>query len=758
MANRVRIICFCLSNFLFIAGACGSPALVAASSAHQDAADFLYELALEHQRSGQLSEAIRELREALLLNPGHEKARTALTQLETAAQSKRQQVMDDALTRMTGETAPAQSAAQASTLLIIDVPPSMIKPKPSARVPNAEVNGAQWLYVFGPQGNADYGALSQPQRVFIDVPKASAQPLTVQVLDADVRGRHDEMDGQRDTTTIFRLRAGEQVIESQTVGPETRDRTTLTFGPYGAERGEPKGDKSRFCLEAEGLKGNDNNLYALAVTPASAECFSEQVSLRLAEKQNDRMAFFPQVSAGSSQVLVEQNYDLDPNGGQAALIPVDRSGKRLNPIPLASSGSGKWATTQVPVPANADGARWEYSIRKATQNKGNMAFKVSDQSGQPLPVFFDSKARPQKTVIETPLGCNVFHFDASESSDPDNEVLTYLWDFGDGQTAEGVSVDHAYSEGGTYRVRLTVKDSTTTECCVSEVEQTLPVNLPPTAVIDGPATVCASSSAHFSAAQSQDTAGETLRYRWDFGDGQTAEGMEADHVFAGGGNYTVILTVDDDRHMPCSTAQKTAKVHVNSPPVLQVAEAVSVCAKQPTGPIDVLLSAVQSKDPDGDALTFSWDFGDGSRGSGEQATHTYQEGGQFIATVTANDGSGSVCSTATAAVPVSLNHPPVAVADMPSVGCPDRLVTFNATKSSDADGQALTYYWNFGDGHKAEGATVQHAYVASGPFRAQLTVRDNSGLSCNSDSAEMPVNINAPPTARMTIRGGGDLP
>lgn len=50
-------------------------------------------------------------------------------------------------------------------------------------------------------------------------------------------------------------------------------------------------------------------------------------------------------------------------------------------------------------------------------------------------------------------------FNASGSSDPDNDDLTYTWDFDDGETASGISVSHTYSEGS-YIVILTVNDGT----------------------------------------------------------------------------------------------------------------------------------------------------------------------------------------------------------------------------------------------------------------------------------------------------------
>jgi len=49
-------------------------------------------------------------------------------------------------------------------------------------------------------------------------------------------------------------------------------------------------------------------------------------------------------------------------------------------------------------------------------------------------------------------------FDAGCSTDPDNDALSYVWNFGDGQTGSGISPAHVYSLAGTFNVILTVQD------------------------------------------------------------------------------------------------------------------------------------------------------------------------------------------------------------------------------------------------------------------------------------------------------------
>jgi PKD repeat protein len=58
-------------------------------------------------------------------------------------------------------------------------------------------------------------------------------------------------------------------------------------------------------------------------------------------------------------------------------------------------------------------------------------------------------------------------FDGSGSSDPDGDVLTYSWDFGDTGTGTGVSPTHAYTAAGTYTVTLVVNDGTLSDTDVT---------------------------------------------------------------------------------------------------------------------------------------------------------------------------------------------------------------------------------------------------------------------------------------------------
>jgi PKD repeat protein len=76
---------------------------------------------------------------------------------------------------------------------------------------------------------------------------------------------------------------------------------------------------------------------------------------------------------------------------------------------------------------------------------------------------------------------------------------------------------------------------------------------------------------------------------------------------------------------------------------------------------------------------------------------------------------------------VIVDGPPVAAASGPATAKRGELVTFDATGSSDPDGDAISHQWDFRDGTTASGAQVQHAFTTAGHYDVTLTVTDSTG-------------------------------
>jgi PKD repeat protein len=132
-------------------------------------------------------------------------------------------------------------------------------------------------------------------------------------------------------------------------------------------------------------------------------------------------------------------------------------------------------------------------------------------------------------------------FDGSASSDPEGRTLTYAWTFGDGASATGRTVSHAYGAPGTYTATLKVSDGSLT-ATASKAVSVVQANRAPTAAFAATARELAVS---VDGSGSSDPDGNVLGYSWSFGDGTSASGRTASKVYAAAGTYPVRLTVSD---------------------------------------------------------------------------------------------------------------------------------------------------------------------------------------------------------------------
>jgi len=117
----------------------------------------------------------------------------------------------------------------------------------------------------------------------------------------------------------------------------------------------------------------------------------------------------------------------------------------------------------------------------------------------------------------------------------------------------------------------------------------------------------------------------------------------------------------------------------------------------------------------GSNVTYIWDFGDGSSGSGDVVQHTYTEAGEFTATVTATNSVGEQNGTTVVVVEEAIGGL-TAANDGPTT-----LGNVTVLTAIIAAGDNVTYQWDFGDGIGGSGAVVQHIYEDVGQFTAIVT-------------------------------------
>lgn len=340
------------------------------------------------------------------------------------------------------------------------------------------------------------------------------------------------------------------------------------------------------------------------------------------------------------------------------------------------------------------------------------------------------------------------NFDASASKDANNDPLTYIWDFGDGFKGKGVEISHQYKQIGNYDVRLVVSDNTNLNCGTDVDFITVKFSKAPQAHAGDDVITCTGEDVRFDGSGSYVHTKGTGVAQWFFGDSSSAEGLIVTHRYERAGTYQATLSLEDKLNVMCPVSRDTRIVTVNSPPSAGIKGLTSDCIGK-----EIFFDASSSVDPDGDDLEYYWNFGDGTTAQGKaKVSHKYTQGGDYRVNVIVDDKKGTSCSTKTANTTVHINTPPIADAGPNSSCCVGKVSEFTAKASSDPDGDQLSYTWNFGDGSKARGETVTHAYTQSGSYNVVLTVDDNSASSCSQSTDGFTANVRRTPSPVITIR------
>jgi PKD repeat protein len=233
-------------------------------------------------------------------------------------------------------------------------------------------------------------------------------------------------------------------------------------------------------------------------------------------------------------------------------------------------------------------------------------------------------------------------FSSSGSTDPDGTIVSYAWDFGDGNSSSDPNPTHTYA-AGTYTATLYVVDN---EGGIGTATVQVISNLAPTAVAESSVTEGNGPlQVQFTGSNSTDVDGTIVSYSWNFGDGGTSSAADPTHTYAPG-IWTATLTVVDDQG---ASSTSTVTIDVNDPPTSSITSNVTSGA----APLTVNFVGL-ANDTDG-SFSISWDFGDGSGPVTNTLTpsHTYTDSGTYDATMTVTDDRGAVTVSAVRTITVN---------------------------------------------------------------------------------------------------------
>ena len=316
-------------------------------------------------------------------------------------------------------------------------------------------------------------------------------------------------------------------------------------------------------------------------------------------------------------------------------------------------------------------------------------------------------------------------------------IITWDWNFGDGAPHQFIAnPQHTYAYPGLYQVTLIVTNSS---FCSKSITHSVKVNDVPFAAFTYSTQSCANAPVSFMD-QSTTSQGYIVKWTWNFGDGNLTTVLHPNppnvtHIYASGGNYNVILTVQTNDSCSSSVMHP---VTVNAAPAANFDFPAANCETEA-----VQFTDLSQTNGGGPIVNWNWNFGDPGSGTNNLSTlqnpvHVYIVSGSYDVTLIVKNTN--FCYD-TILKPVTVTDNPVAdfSADTACVGGATQFTDVSSVTSGTITG----WNWNFGDG--TIGSTLQnpaHTYLDAGIYTVTLIVTSSDG--CVHDTSHQVEVLNVP--------------
>ncbi len=294
----------------------------------------------------------------------------------------------------------------------------------------------------------------------------------------------------------------------------------------------------------------------------------------------------------------------------------------------------------------------------------------------------------------------------------DTGIEFWYWDFGDGGISEDQNPVHSYTNGGTYTVTLTATDSA--GCSATATGEIIVV---PTPTADFSYSMSGCNLFAFTDNSTTPAGYQEYSWHWDFGDGFTSDVPDPVHTYATGGFFDVKLVfTSDSLGYQCSDSITKTVQAPNTP------GATFTWAPNPAQAGDNIGFFATS----GSTITnWAWDFADGGTATGQNATHTYTNPGDYDVSLTVTDVSGCTFETV-----IQVN-----VGGLPPVdfswdnSCENTPIQFTTDATVTDVGAVAIYDWDFGDGTGSNNQDPLHTYLNANMYNVTLTIIDTLGYT-----------------------------
>jgi len=307
-------------------------------------------------------------------------------------------------------------------------------------------------------------------------------------------------------------------------------------------------------------------------------------------------------------------------------------------------------------------------------------------------------------------GCSPLTVNFQDATLAVDNITSWLWDFGDGNTSTAPNPMHTYTDTGSYNVTLTVNTST---ACTHTLTMNDYITIGPPIQGVGflvvPEVACAIDPIVFF---NTSTTSGNVNWLWDVGEGSLKTGFNASHFYQDTGYFDVSLIAENSFGCRDTLTQANAVRIIEPVALFSINPAISCAAP----------AQVQFLDESIGATSWLWDFGDSTTATTQNPTHTYALPGTYTIVLRVNNAITG-CDDETE-LTITIPEPEADFVASEVSGCTDFTVFFG-NDSRDTE----NYLWNFGDGTTSTNVTPSHTYTSPGVYDVQLISIDSLGCS-----------------------------
>lgn len=363
-------------------------------------------------------------------------------------------------------------------------------------------------------------------------------------------------------------------------------------------------------------------------------------------------------------------------------------------------GDGTFGNTQNPTHTYTAAGNFNVSL-VATNSHGCFKNLTRAQYIQVAPGVTANFTNSSQSGCSAPATINFQN--ASEGTG----TITYLWNFGDGNSSSEENPSHVYNNIGTYEVTLI---ATNGNGCSDTIVRSNAVTIGNvSSSFTSPDTVCKGVPINF-VNTSTPAPGTAF---WDFGDGTTSTVISPQKNYQLAGTYIVKLV----NNFGACTDSVTRTVVINPRPNVNFTSSDTVSCNVPF--------SVQFTNTSVGADSYQWLFGDGTTSTLPNPTHTYTNFGNYTVRLIAFPANG--CSNSVIKTNFIKIQPPVAnILHLPQEGCAPFEWTFSSNVST--PDPVASYFWDFGDGSTSTDPTPTHIFN-EGTYNVKLIIVTANGCT-----------------------------